>query len=186
MKSLPAKTAFLHKNFRDLKFELKLIFFMHLLTVVFCFLPWISYAPLYGSNYYENAFGGSIKLIGLLIFLISLAICVIFIDKLFKTKKIKLPVSENTIFVFAGIQQIILIVCAWSVLLFMSGGFDLLETRFGIVFCLLFQIFGVVTAYLLTREKEKNEVINFFHQTEEKIEKEAKDLFSKVEKSVKK
>ncbi len=186
MKSLPTKTAFLHKNFRDLKFELKVVFLMHLLTVVFCFMPWVSYSPLYGSSYYENAFGGTIKLMGVLIFLISLAVCFIFADKLFKTKKIKLPVAENLIFIFAGIQQIILIVCAWSVLMFMSGGFNLMETRFGIIFCLFFQIFGVVAAYLLTRDKQRKEVVDFFHQAEKKIEKQAHNLFNKTENTTKK
>lgn len=186
MKSLPAKTAFLHKNFRELGFELKIIFLIHLATVIFAFFPWVSYVPLYGETYFDNAFGGPTKIIGLMVFIISLGIVSIFISKLLKLKSIKMPVEEGIIFIFAGIQQIILIICAWSVLLIMGGGYDLSEIRFGIIFSLLFQIFGLVSAYLLNRSGKKEEVVSFFYQAEEKIEKQAQDLFSKVEKSVKK
>jgi len=188
MKNLPQKTAFLHKNFREMEIELKVVFVAHLLTAVFAFFPWVSYVPLYGSAHFDNAFAGPTKVIGIMIFLISLGIAGIFIAKLFKSKKINLPVEENIIFIFAGIQQIILIICAWSVLLFMSGGYDLSEIRFGIIFALLFQIFGVVAAYLLTRTEKKEEVISFFHQAEEKIDKQAENLFlnNKKEKSAKK
>lgn len=186
MKSLPAKTAFLHKNFRELGFELKIIFLAHLATAIFCFFPWVSYVPLYGESHFDNAFGGPTKIIGILIFVISLGIVGLFVAKLFKLKKIGLPIEENIIFIFAGIQQIILIICAWSVLLFISGGYDMSELRFGIIFCLLFQIFGVVAAYLLSRAGKKEEVVSFFHQAEDKIEKQAQNLFEKTEKSMKK
>ena len=188
MKNLPKKTAFLHKNFREMEIELKVVFMAHLLTTFFAFFPWVSYVPLYGSAHFDNAFEGPTKIIGVLIFLVSLGIVGIFVAKLFKSKKINLPVGENIIFIFAGIQQIILIICAWSVLLFMSGGYDLSEIRFGIIFALLFQIFGVVAAYLLSRTEKKEEVISFFHQAEEKIEKQTENLFSikKKEKSDKK
>ncbi len=182
MKTLPAKTAFLHKNFREMEFEMKIIFLVHLLTIAFCFMPWISYSPLYGDTYFNTAFGGLTKIIGILIFLVSLGICLIFVAELFKSKIIKLPVSKETIFIFAGIQQIILIVCVWSVLMFMGKGYDLSEIRFGIIFCLLFQVFGLVSAYLSSRIEKKDEVVRFFHQAEEKIENKAKTLFSKKEK----
>jgi hypothetical protein len=186
IKKLPAQIPFLHKNFREMSFELKIIFLAHLATIIFCFMPWISYVPLYGNTYFDNAFGGVTKIIGILIFLISLGICLIFIAELFKSKFIKLPVAKDVVFIFAGIQQIILLICTWSVLIFMGKGYDLLEIRFGIIFCLLFQIFGIVASYLLTREKEKKEVVKFFHQAEEKIENKAKTLFSKDDSSTKK
>lgn len=185
MNVLPAKTAFLHKNFRELGFEQKIIFLIHLATALFCFFPWVSYIPLYGETYFSNAFAGPTKIIGAVIFLVSLGVCGIFVAKLFKYKNIKLPVSEETVFIFAGIQQIILLICAWSVLLFISQG-GAAEIRFGIIFCLLFQVFGVVSAYLLSRGNKKEEVTSFFHQAEEKIEKQAKILFSKNEKPAKK
>ncbi len=177
MKFILTKIPFIHKNFRDLKMELKVVFGSHFLTAISCFLPWVSYEPLYGESYFDNAFNGPIKLIGFLIFLISLVIIIIFVDKLLKTKKIKLPISENIIFIFAGFQQIILIICAWSVLLFLGGGFNSLQTRFGIIFSLLFQIFGLVSAYLLTRDKKKEAVISFFHQAEKKLDQGTQSLF---------
>ena len=182
MKSFPAKTAFLHKNFREMGLEMKTVFLAHLLTVVFCFMPWVGYTPLYGSGYLENAFSGATKFIGIFIFLISLAICSIFFAKLFKIKIKKLPVEEDLIFIFAGFQQIILIICAWSVLFFMGNGYDSLEIRFGIIFCLLFQVFALVGAFLLKRGTKKEEVIGFFHQTEERISSNAKTLFSNEKK----
>ena len=70
----------------------------------------------------------------------------------------------------------------------MSGGYDLSQIRFGIIFALLFQVFGVVAAYLSNKSDKKDEVVSFFHQAETKIEKQAENLFAgiKKEKSAKK
>ena len=155
MKSINLRTAFLHKNFRDMGFEMKLVFLMHLATIAFCFMPWISYLPLYGSSYFDNAFNGPTSIIGSIIFLISLAICTLFAVKLLKFKKLTLPVDENIVFLVAGIQQIILIICVWSVLLLIGSG-NLSEIRFGISFCLFFS--NVRSSCLLftnSREKTK-------------------------------
>lgn len=186
MKTLPAKTAFLHKNFREMGFELKVIFMSHILTAVCCFMPWISYVPLYGDAYFDNGFGGPTKVMGMMIFLIALIISFLFLSKLFKSKSVRLPVEEEIVFIFGGVLQIILIICAWSVLLFMGSGYDVSEIRFGLFFCLLLQIFGLVAAFLLQRGNKKEEVVNFFHQAEEKVEAKVKDLFSHREISGKK
>ncbi len=178
MKALLAKLPFLHKNFRELSLELKIVFLAHLLTLVFCFFPWVSYVPLYGESYFDNAFDGPTKIIGILIFLISLVIVGWFVAKLFKMKNVKLPVKEEVLFIFAGFQQIVLIICAWSVIMLMSGGYDLSEIRFGIIFVLLAQIFGVVAAYLLNKSGKKEEVVSFFHQAEGEIEDKL-NLFKK-------
>jgi len=186
MKVFFAKLPFLQKNFRELSLELKIIFLAHLATLIFCFFPWVSYIPLYGDSHFDNAFDGPTKIMGIMIFLISLAIMTIFVAKLFKIKKFKLPVAENILFIFAGFQQIILIICAWSVILFMSGGYDLSEIRFGIILTLLAQVFGLVAAYLSTRFAQKKEVVSFFHQAEEKVEEQVGNLFNKTENPAKK
>ncbi len=156
------KFAFMRKNFRELSFEMRVIFLAHALTVLFCFFPWISVEPLYDSPYWNSGFFGPSGLIGLFIFLFSASVVVLVIDKLLETKRIKLPFPERYFYVGVGIEQVLLIVLAWSVLISISRDFEVSEIRFGIFIALLSQIIGLVAAYLQTQKDRKQQAMAFF------------------------
>ncbi len=156
------KFAFMRKNFKTLSFEMRVIFLAHALTVLFCFFPWISVEPLYDSPYWNSGFFGPSGLVGLCIFLFSLSVVALFVDKLIESNRLKLPVSEHSFFLGVGAQQVLLIILAWSVLISVSRDFEVSEVRFGIFLALLSQIIGLVAAYLHTQKESKQRVRAFF------------------------
>ncbi len=158
------KLAFMRKNFKDLSFEMRVIFLAHSATVLFCFFPWISVEPLYDSPYWNSGFFGPSGLIGLFIFLFSVVVVGVFLDKLWETKRIKLPFPEQQFFVGVGAQQVLLIVLAWSVLISVSRDFEVSAVRFGIFIALLSQIIGLVAAYLHAQKNKKQRAMDFFQQ----------------------
>ena len=156
------KYAFVQKNFRRLNFESRVLFFAHALTLVFCFFPWIGVEPLYGDPYYRSAFVGHIWLMGAFIFLISLAGVGVFLDELLEKSWFRWRVSKNKLFFVAGIQQLILIVSAWSVLQAESRGFENSQIRFGFWLCAALQLMGIVAVCLRSQQAKKESVTNFF------------------------
>ncbi len=146
--------AFIHKNFRKFCFETKVLFWANWATIVFCFFPWLSVNPSYGEKFFINAFSGPGFLIGTLTFLISVAIVIVFLDKIAETKKIKLPFSETNIIVIATIQQLIFIVLAWSVLFSVGNDYESATIRFGFFAIFLSQTTGAVAIFL----RRKNEI----------------------------
>jgi len=177
----------MRKNFRTLSFEMRIIFVAHALTVLFCFLPWISVEPLYDAPYWNSGFFGPSGLIGLFIFLFSLSVVAVFLDKLWETRRIKLPFSEKQFFLGIGIEQVLLIVLAWSVLISISRDFEVSEVRFGIFVTLLSQVVGLVAAQLHAQKDKKQQAMAFFQHPHKhppkKTEKPEKlgGLFNKEE-----
>jgi len=161
------KYAFLVKNFKNLSFEQKVIFLAHAGTVIFCFFPWLSVEPMYDNPYWHSAFGGSGALIGAFIFLFSLGIVLFFIDKIFDAKRISLPFSENILFFTAGIEQLVFLILAWSVMVSGASGFESSEIRFGISLCFLSQVTGLMATYLQS-QKNKIKVAKSFFQHPQK------------------
>ena len=154
--------AFLRKNFNTLSFEMRVIFLAHAATALFCFLPWISVEPLYESPYWNSGFFGPSGLIGLFIFLFSIAIVIMFLDKLLETKRVKLPFPEEYFFFGVGVEQMLLLVLAWSVLISVSRDFEVSELRFGIFVAILSQIVGLVATSLQMKKDKKQRVMDFF------------------------
>ena len=167
------KFAFVQKNFKNLSFEMRIIFLTHALTILFCFFPWISVEPLYESPYWNSGFFGPSGMIGLFIFLFSLSIVVLFADKILETKRITLPFPERHLFVAVGAQQLLLIVLAWSVLVSISRDFEVSEIRFGILLAFLAQILGLVAAQLQTQKDKKQKVMDFFQPPAHPVHKGA-------------
>lgn len=156
------KYAFLHKNLRTLSFEKKVIFFSHCITLVVCFFPWFEADPAYVKTFFYNAFQGAGFLIGIFIFLISLIIVLLFLDRLFEKEVVKLPFSENTLYFVAGAQQILLLVLMWSVLIATGKDFGDHEIRFGIFIAFVAQVAGLVATFLNYQLDKQHEAKNFF------------------------
>ena len=155
--------AFLHKNFRDLSFEKKVIFFSHLITLVVCFFPWFEANPAYEATFFYNAFQGAGFLIGTFIFSISLVIVLLFLDRLFEKEVIKFPFSENTLYFVAGAQQILLLILMWSVLISTGKDFGDHEIRFGIFVAFVAQVSGLVATFLNYQLEKQQEAKKFFN-----------------------
>ena len=156
--------AFLHKNFRELNFEKKVIFVSHILTVVLCFFPWFEYdigdfSP--ASSY--NAFGGPGAMIGFIIALISFVIGLYFLDRLFESERVELPVSENSLFFGASLQQLLLIVLAWSVLSFIGREYSQSAIRFGIFLAFVAQVTALVATFLNIQLDRQHQAQSFFN-----------------------
>jgi hypothetical protein len=162
--------AFIHKNFRTFSFETKIIFWVNLATVVFCFFPWLSINPSYGEKFFLNAFSSPGFLIGTFIFLISLTIVFIFLDKICETKKIKLPLPETDFLTFAIIQQILFIVLAWSVLFSVGREYESATIRFGFFLIFLSQITAAVAVFLRKKNENQQSARNFLQHPEIKKE----------------
>ncbi len=162
------KYAFLHKNFRNLSFEIKTIFLSHFLTIISCFLPWYSSSSPYGEDVFYNAFKGPSFLIGFFIFVISFVIVILFIDRLLEKQKVKLPISEIALYGGAGVQQIILLILAWSVLVSVGINTEGGNVRFGIFFIFIVQIAGLVATFLFYQIESQKNVKKFFQHPNEK------------------
>lgn len=174
------KYAYIHKNFRNLSFEKKIIFLVHAFTLVFCFAPWFSATPVYTDAFFYNAFEGPSFLIGTLIFLISLTIFLLYIDRIFEKQKVTLSFSENILYFVTGSQQILLLILAWSVLMISGREFETHSIRFGIFVIFILQVAGLVATFLNYQIEQQKKAQAFFkHPNENKDEKkDAADLFS--------
>lgn len=162
------KYAFLHKNFRNLSFEKKAIVLSHFFTLVFCFFPWFSATPIYGEDFFYNAFKGPSFLIGFFIFIISFVIVMLFVDRLLEKKKVKLPFSESLLYGVAGIEQIVLLILAWSVLASTGIEYEGGAIRFGIFLTFIAQISGLVATFLFFQVESQKKAKGFFkHPNEE-------------------
>lgn len=161
------KHAFIHRNFRNLSFEKKVIFMSHFLTLIFCFFPWF-YADDNYLEFHNNAFQGPIFLMGVFIFLISFVIVMLFIDRLLEKETIKLPFAEASLYFFAGAQQIFTLVLAWSVLEVVGRGFENHTISFGIFLVLIAQVSGLVATFLFAQLEAQKSARGFFNHPNEK------------------
>ncbi len=168
------KHAFLHKNFRDLDFEKKIIFFAHLLTLIFCFFPWFQADPIGDVPFFYNAFEGPSFLIGLFIFLIAFVVVMLFIDRLLEKETVKLPFPETHFYFAVGIQELILIIMAWSVLGSIGADYNDHAIRFGIFFVFMAQIAGLVATFLYAQIQTQRKAQDFFKNPEAKPDKKVK------------
>ncbi len=142
------KHASLNKNYQSLSFELKIIFWAHLITAIFCFFPWFTTNPLYDNSFYYNAFEGTGFLIGIFIFVLSLCIALFFLNRLLEYRKIKLSFPEPLLYLLIGLEQLILLILMWSVLFSMSQEFEFAEVRFGFYVAFIAQIISFTAAFL--------------------------------------
>lgn len=156
------KYAFLQNNILRLPQEHKAILAANLATAIFCFLPWYSESPSYDIPDWTNAFGGNSFLIGWVIFLLSITVLVYFHDILWERKKIKLPFEIHWLFLGISIQQLVLIILAWSVL-YSFGSIDYeAGPTFSILLAFFAQFASAVSAFLLIKGHKKNVVKDFF------------------------
>jgi len=160
--------AFLHKNFRELNFEKKVIFISHVLTMVFCAFPWFEADPAYDAKFTYNAIQGPGFLIGFFIFLISFVIALYFLDRLFESERVELPIPENALFFGASIQQLLLIVLAWSVLFATGKDFGEHAIRFGIFLAFVSQVAALVGAFLNSQLDRQRQAQSFFQNPHHK------------------
>ncbi len=160
--------AFIHRNFRALSFEQKAIFLAHLVTLVACFFPWFNATPKYTDPFFYNAFKGPAFLIGYVIFCISLIIFLLFLDRLLDKRKIKLTFPENYLYGIGGLEQILLLILAWSVLLAVGNDYGDSEVRFGLFLALIAQIVALVATFLEWQQSKQQGVRDFFQLPEEK------------------
>ncbi len=113
-------------------------------------------------------------------FLFSVSVVVLFLDKLLETKRINLPFPERQFFVAVGAQQVLLVVLAWSVLISISRDFEVSEIRFGIFVALLSQIIGLVAAQLQTQKDKKQQVMSFFQHPSKTPQRKAPEKAEKI------
>jgi len=154
--------AFLHKNFRELNLEKRVIFIAHFLTMIFCFFPWFEADSEYVATFTYNAFSGAHFLLGSCIFVISLLITIYFLDRMFESEKVPLPISQNTLFFGASLQQILLIVLAWSVIVATGKDFGEHAVRFGIFLAFVAQIAALVATFLNAQLDRQQQARSFF------------------------
>jgi len=155
-------TAFLLRNLKNLSFEEKVVFGSHGVTILFCLFPWMSFAPIYGDLESYNAFQGPARLMGWLIFLMSLMAIASFVDQIMQKKWLQFSISNNTILGFLAFQEIILLVCSWSVLVYFGGNFEESQARFALFGCLFAQVLALVFTYLEVQKDKKQAVQDFF------------------------
>jgi len=156
------KYAYIHKNVRELNFESLVVAGCHFFTVVACFMPWFAATPTYGQIFWYNSFKGPGFLIGIMIFLISLSIVILFLDRIIEINKIKLPVSANYVYLVAGMQQLFLIILLWSVLVAVGSSYSDHALRFGIFMAFALQVCGLAATYLNLQIEKKQAAKDFF------------------------
>ena len=154
--------AFLHKNFRELNLEKRVIFIAHILTMLFCFFPWFEADSQYVATFTYNAFTGTHFLIGCCIFLISLLITIYFLDRILESERVTLPISQKALFFGASIQQILLIILAWSVIVAAGRDFGEHAVRFGIFLAFVSQIAALVATFLNAQLDRQQQARSFF------------------------
>lgn len=150
------------RNFRNLDMEEKLIFSSHAATIFLCFFPWIALTPVYGVAETFNAFSGPTKLMGWLIFLLSLVGIAFFADKILQKKWLKFSIPNELILGFGSFQQVILLICIWSVLVQYGQGFENSEILFGLFLCFFAQVLALAATHLLMKKGKKKAVEDFF------------------------
>jgi hypothetical protein len=160
------KYAYVHKNLRQLNLERMVIFGCHVLTMIACFLPWFAATPAYERIFYYSSFRGPGFLIGICIFLISLSVVILFLDKILERNVIKIPFNENYFFITAGIQQVFLIVLMWSVLLATGNNYAEHSLRFGIFVAFAVQVCALVATFLNFQLDKQHEAKAFFQHPE--------------------
>ncbi len=159
------KWAFLLKNFRNLSFEWKIVFLASLATVIACVLPWVALTGEYLTMDYYSAFGGETRIIGVLIFFLSLANVYYFIDKIFDLKKFDQlrkrwdGFSENYFFAISAGEQILLLMIAWSIIKRISVNYDI---AFGFFIAFFAQIILLAAAMLAIKDKKHQKAKSFF------------------------
>ena len=154
-------SAFL-QNARRLSFEEQVLLGAHVTTAFSCFLPWVSYDPLYGPSNYQNAFSGATWLIGTLIFLASMAVMALFVDRLLDKHVLRKLLPEDPLLKGGSIFSIILLICAWSVIINIGQGYAGVELRFGLALCLISQVSALVSLWLRNKSEKKSEAEEFF------------------------
>lgn len=158
--------AYIHKNLRELNFESQVILGCHVLTMAACFMPWFAARPAYDDFFWYSSFRGPGFLMGIMIFLISLSVVILFLDRILERNVIKLPFNANYVYLFAGAQQIFLIVLMWSVLLATGNSYTEHTLRFGIFMAFTVQICGLVATFLNFQLEKQKEAKSFFQHPE--------------------
>ncbi|PID70727.1 hypothetical protein CSB37_01425 [bacterium DOLZORAL124_38_8] len=154
---------FLRKNFRNMRFEEQIIFLAQLVTLLGCFLPWVSVKPtVFGQPYYYTAFSGTTSVLGFFVFFMSSIVTVFFLEKIWQKKWIKIPIKTQTILHSANIQSLILLVSAWSVFMQIEKATSVVSTSFGWFLCFFAQIATIVAHFLATQNYKKQTVEDFF------------------------
>lgn len=161
------KYAFLQRNFRNLNFERKIIVIANGVVLFGCLAPWIAIMPVYGEVTNFSAFSGPTKVMGGIIFFISIFILALFAEKMWDKEWFKwIKIEENVLLGFASLQQVILTICVWSVLLSFGQGFENSEIRFGIFICLFAGFASLLATYLDGLNLKKQKVVDFFGQSD--------------------
>ncbi len=155
--------AFLARNYREINFEKKVIFWSHVATMVACVLPWVEYVPNYEPIVIQNALQGYHYLLGMFLFTLSLIIVLLYLDRLFEKHTIKLPISENYVYAGVSLQQVFIIIMIWSVIGAFARDYTDVSTRFGIFVALIAQISCLVATFL-NYQLEKQTVAQSFFQ----------------------
>ncbi len=176
VQSQAMRYAYVHKNLRQLNFEKKVILAAHAITLIVCFFPWFEADPAYEPTFFYNAFQGPGFLIGTFIFVISLIITLLFLDRLFEKETVKLPFGENLLYFIAGVEQILLLILVWSVLVYTGKDFGDHEIRFGIFVAFVAQVSALVATFLNYQLDRQHEAKKFFqHPDQQKSSKSAHD-----------
>lgn len=166
------KYAFLAKNYREINFEKKVIFWMHILTIVSCLMPWLEFEDSFGGpiNIY-NAFNGYHYLLGLFLCALSLIILLLFIDRFFEKNSIKLPFSENLLYAGVSLQQFFIIIMMWSVASVTISAYADSSIRFGIFMALVAQISALVATFLNHQLEKQEDARSFFQSPDNRDHK---------------
>ena len=107
-------------------------------------------------------------MIGFIIALISFVIGLYFLDRLFESERVDLPISENALFFGTSLQQLLLIVLAWSVLAFIGREYSQSAIRFGIFFAFIAQVTALVATFLNAQLDRQRQAQSFFNNPHQK------------------
>jgi hypothetical protein len=154
--------AFVQKNYRELPFERKVIWWSQLSILFGSFLPWVAHQPMYGRLVQQNAFFGNTWLMGIVVFLISLGAVSLIIENLLNKNWFHFKVKDSTLMLAGGIQSLVLLLCIWSVLSADAQHYSESTLRFGYFVCLAAQIVNLTALYLDSQGQKKQAVMDFF------------------------
>ncbi|MDD5623277.1 MAG: hypothetical protein PHI23_01040 [Candidatus Peribacteraceae bacterium] len=165
-----------------LELEEKILNVGALIGLVGVFLPWIGGERLGGLNTSYSGFGFYTSFIGIVVFLLLLALLLITIVPLTGGPILLRKRHREVARLCLAGAAVILILAALSVLTKVTFEFSRMEVRFGIYVSLIGSLITLLYAFLRFQEQRRNQVQEIFHHPDEEVtppkkEKEAAESF---------
>jgi len=153
----------------SLDIEERIINCSAIMASISVFLPWAS-GYMLGSDYISySGFGFYTSFIGIAVFTIGLYMALITLVPLFRGTNIVKKQNREKIRLFCGIQIVVLVLSALSVLMRVTFQFSRIEIRFGIFTALISGIAAAFYSFLKFQEQRKTYVEEIFHQVSDPV-----------------